>query len=38
MLKLWNYAKIMLFFPNYAPFFKIMLFEKTVYKSKNYIF
>ena len=28
----------MLFFPNYAPFFKIMPFEETTYKSKNYIF
>ena len=33
-----NYAKIMLFFPNYAPFFKIMLFEKIADKSKKYIF
>ena len=33
-----NYVKIMLFFPNYAPFFKIMLFEKIANKSKKYIF
>ena len=30
-----NYA---LFFSNYAPFFKIMLFEKVAKKSKKYIF
>jgi len=33
-----NYTKIMVFFPNYAPLFKSMLFEKIANKSKNYIF
>ena len=33
-----NYAKIMPFFPNYTPFFKIMLFEKIENESKNTFF
>ena len=34
-----NYDKIMLFFPNYAPFSKIKLFEKIANKSlKNTFF
>ena len=30
--------KLCSFFPNYAFFFKIMLFEKITNKSKKYIF
>ena len=33
-----NYAKVTLFFPNYAPRFKIILFEKIANNSKNTFF